>query len=112
MVGERRAPVLRDYKIGPRRAEALRYATIDAFLKKRFYMKYWKECVLIILILALTNAFADTVTIVPIGDSEIEQHSADLNLGSATMAVSGALGASAGFEIRREIGRASCRERV
>src|SRR5207249_9753012 len=58
---------------------------------------------LIIPLLALTNALADTVTIMPIGDAEIEQHSPDLNLGTDTSAVSGELGAAATFEIRRAL---------
>ncbi len=66
-------------------------------------MNHCKECILIISILALTNALADTVTIMPIGDSGIEQHSPTNNLGGATEVVSGALGASAGFEIRRAL---------
>src|SRR5882724_6273685 len=66
-------------------------------------MKHWKEGILLILSGALTNTFADTITNMPIGDSGIEQHSPDLNLGSATMVVAGALGASAGFEIRRAL---------
>ena len=55
-------------------------------------MKHWTKCLLIIPILALTNALADTVTLMPIGDAEIDQHNPDLNQGGATMAVSGALG--------------------
>src|SRR6266404_7919 len=66
-------------------------------------MKSWTKCLLIIPILALTNALADTVTLMPVGDAEIDQHNPDLNQGGATMAVSGALGAAAGFEIRRAL---------
>src|SRR5260221_19355 len=64
-------------------------------------MKHWKECVLIILIVALTNAFADTVTIMPIGDSGIDQLNPTNNLGGATDVVSGELGVLGGFKIRR-----------
>src|SRR5439155_10041586 len=71
--------------------------------EEQFYMKRWTKCLLIITILALNNALADTVTVMPIGDAEIEQHSPDLNLGAATMAVSGELGAAANFEIRRAL---------
>ena len=69
----------------------------------QFYMKHLKKCILIILALALTNALADTVTVMPTADSGIEQHNPDFNLGSAPEVVSGTLGFSAGFEIRRAL---------
>src|SRR5437667_7483397 len=66
-------------------------------------MKRWKECILILSLLPLKSAFADTITNVPVADSGIEQHSPDLNVGSATRVVSGELGFRAGGEIRRAL---------
>src|SRR5689334_7051602 len=66
-------------------------------------MKHWTRFLLMIPILSLTSALADTVTVMPIGDAEIDQHNPAFNQGNAMMAVSGELGASAGFEIRRAL---------
>jgi hypothetical protein len=52
---------------------------------------------------AVMSAFADTVTIKPSGDSGIEQHNPDFNLGGSSEVVAGTLGSSAGFEIRRAL---------
>jgi hypothetical protein len=70
------------------------------WIKSRFAISL---CALLWAGLGLTVTFADTVTLMPVGDAEIQQHSPDLNLGNGTSVVSGALGASARFEIRRAL---------
>ncbi|HET7624346.1 MAG TPA: Ig-like domain-containing protein [Verrucomicrobiae bacterium] len=57
--------------------------------------------VLLFSALGFISAHAETVTLTPVADTDIEQFSPDSNFGGNSSAVSGGLGASANHEIRR-----------
>jgi hypothetical protein len=65
----------------------------------------WLAFGLLLSLLAAARTRAATVALAPGADADIEQFSPDSNFGGAGSAVSGALGSSAGHEIRRALFR-------